>query len=311
VSPTGYELKHHPFVDLTSYNEFAPPGSWNVRIYDRPVPVPSIWERDPGADAHEGYEPDKVTGMFRIFADLDGTEEAVLGFAKRFGLLGKEFKSRRFVKEVPGFPPFDDEVRWFPDFNLVDRWRTEIASMRLCLAVLRGDNGGVSIESGPVSGSPWTLRARWGEFESTVRRISESNSWEITHRFSGKPVVSWTSDSWRISTSQNYDLLEDLGETITNAHLSSRTPTLLLHDTDVGHPVCVARPVNLIGFLWLQLAAAIDGDKPYRKCSANGCGNWFELTPKVSRSDKKFCSQACRSRVYRHTFKTRPPKETS
>jgi DNA-binding NarL/FixJ family response regulator len=45
-------------------------------------------------------------------------------------------------------------------------------------------------------------------------------------------------------------------------------------------------------------ARAIDGDRRYQQCPV--CRRWFELTPGVHRADKLTCSQACRTRAYRH-----------
>jgi hypothetical protein len=45
-----------------------------------------------------------------------------------------------------------------------------------------------------------------------------------------------------------------------------------------------------------QLAAAIDGDRDYRRCEA--CKKWFEVSAE-NRIDAKFCQQSCRFRAYR------------
>ena len=58
-------------------------------------------------------------------------------------------------------------------------------------------------------------------------------------------------------------------------------------------------PNSLQGALWLQCAQAINGNKDYRQCQASHCKAWFELAPQVARSDKQFCSDACKTQAYR------------
>jgi hypothetical protein len=59
-------------------------------------------------------------------------------------------------------------------------------------------------------------------------------------------------------------------------------------------------PTNLIGALWLQFAAAVDGLKNFNQCSQ--CGAPFEVSrdPRTGkRSDAWFCSSRCRVGHYR------------
>jgi hypothetical protein len=58
-------------------------------------------------------------------------------------------------------------------------------------------------------------------------------------------------------------------------------------------------PDSLLSAGWLQFALAIDGDKEHRQCQRQACGKWFELSPEVTRADRRFCSDACRTRTYR------------
>jgi hypothetical protein len=60
-------------------------------------------------------------------------------------------------------------------------------------------------------------------------------------------------------------------------------------------------PSSLLGALWLQFHQAISGKKDYLQCAV--CKTWFELTPKVNRSTKRYCSDACRSQALRDRHK--------
>jgi hypothetical protein len=54
---------------------------------------------------------------------------------------------------------------------------------------------------------------------------------------------------------------------------------------------------TLRGALWLQLALAVGGDKRFRQCPRDG--RWWELHPDIARSNKVYCSDACKQAAYR------------
>jgi hypothetical protein len=56
-------------------------------------------------------------------------------------------------------------------------------------------------------------------------------------------------------------------------------------------------PSNLLEAMWLQFGQAVESNKSFRKC--RGCGTWFELSPKTARTDKVFCTEACKAKAYR------------
>ena len=67
------------------------------------------------------------------------------------------------------------------------------------------------------------------------------------------------------------------------------------------HALCPAIlyivPEGLIGALWLQFARAVERDARLRQCLE--CTTWFEVAPGRGRTDKQFCSTACRTKAYR------------
>jgi hypothetical protein len=86
------------------------------------------------------------------------------------------------------------------------------------------------------------------------------------------------------------EFLEDVGEGIT-------ANVLLKMDrvTKVAR-LCI-RPEDLLDALWIQLALAIDGNQNLRPCAE--CHTWFRIETGGGRSDKEYCSDACRMRAYR------------
>ena len=68
-----------------------------------------------------------------------------------------------------------------------------------------------------------------------------------------------------------------------------------------SHLQLTLRPRNLIGAIWLQFAESISVDKKYRQCEA--CGRHMEISPSVNRTDRRYCSDACRNRALRQRQK--------
>ena len=68
-----------------------------------------------------------------------------------------------------------------------------------------------------------------------------------------------------------------------------------------GRYQLVTVPHNLLGALWFQFASSISGNKSYRGCEV--CGRAMEMSPDVNRADRRYCSDACRSRALRRRQK--------
>ncbi len=72
---------------------------------------------------------------------------------------------------------------------------------------------------------------------------------------------------------------------------------LLKEDPADGSARLCMRPTHLCDALWIQLAHAIDGSEALRACVE--CKKWFTIKAGRGRSDKEYCSDACRMRAYR------------
>jgi Family of unknown function (DUF6076) len=83
-----------------------------------------------------------------------------------------------------------------------------------------------------------------------------------------------------------------------NAKLAQhRVNVKLLWDAKFEHLGLAMVPEDLVGFLWLQFAKAIEGGKAYRRCE--DCGQWFGFGGQSARKDKRFCTATCRVRSNR------------
>jgi hypothetical protein len=61
-------------------------------------------------------------------------------------------------------------------------------------------------------------------------------------------------------------------------------------------------PVNLSAALWQRFAAEVAGLIHPVRCAVPNCGRWF-LRGTAARSDKRFCSNACKNRAFRRDHK--------
>jgi hypothetical protein len=109
-----------------------------------------------------------------------------------------------------------------------------------------------------------------------------------------KAVAAWK----RAEASGNYNKVVELinrngGGTLANIMLET-------DPADGAAKLCI-RPPDLQHALWLQLSLAIDGAQNFKPCVV--CGAWFRLEAGGSRSDKEYCTDACRMRAYRNRKK--------
>ena len=86
-------------------------------------------------------------------------------------------------------------------------------------------------------------------------------------------------------------------QSLINEHLHHRASPRLLWEQSRDRLGLYIVPEGLIGALWLQFARAVERDAKFRQCAE--CTTWFELAPGRGRTDKQYCSTACRTKAYR------------
>ncbi|MDB5309430.1 MAG: hypothetical protein JWO38_3632 [Gemmataceae bacterium] len=80
-------------------------------------------------------------------------------------------------------------------------------------------------------------------------------------------------------------------------HVADHLTVAVESDPVSGRPSMGLEAPTLLAAIWLQAAEAISADRTYNRCRA--CNSWFEVTTGAARSDREYCSNACRSRAYR------------
>ena len=237
------------------------------------------------------------SGLFREFAATALDEASIKAFADRYGMLG-------------GQVPIPLAARPGRTGSLMGvgeplaLWEKEITDMRCCVELhehARKEN----LEA-------LARHIHWSD--GRVRYMSHPD-WKPSD---GIPVDERLSFSDIVREAANPQLFQSLryGDVVTpalwyvrseiNSRISEQTSPRLLWDVDSSSLITRILPKNLFGAMWLQFALSVERKSEFRQCSH--CGKWFELSPSMARSDKQFCSTACRVKAFRQR-KLEAPKE--
>ncbi len=249
---------------------------WNPRGDDTPR-LALVGKRPELTNRRVVLPTEEDAALFRNFAAMEPTPEQILDFATRRGPLWGEEQER--------FEEWEFEVRTMR--FLIQVWDA-VRRRKLkgeLVELFKADNSGV-VEFPYVDTvleyKPW-LRQR--------RRVSEHSGAELTVE-TGATAVAQRGTPLRAA--QSYVVYA-----VNNRLLALGAQTML--DWPDGKYQLVTRPNNLLGALWFQFASSIAGNKTYRACDV--CGRAMEMSPDVNRADRRYCSDACRSRAMRRRQK--------
>ncbi len=138
-------------------------------------------------------------------------------------------------------------------------------------------------EYGPLFGNPIERLSEWN---SSIRQMKKAVTEWRTAQQSGdwKKLCKYINNNSRAG----FAPIQTLGPAAS---------VLLKQDPTGRAPALAIQPENLHEALWIQLMLAIAGQHNFRACSV--CGSWFQIEAGGGRSDKKYCSDACRMRALR------------
>ncbi len=230
---------------------------------------------EPSQDDDIRYEPlEKDSGLFRTFADTEPTPNGVEIFASSYGFLGLTRYEVR-PDEAYATPQDHDAVG-----EHLDDWQLEIKWMRTAIELARAASSGSTREIQRV------LRIH-GTAATLTDRDGTKLPLKLQTELPDDPVLA----------------SKQVLAKVASERLQGSMQTSLV--TQEGSISARSRPTSLIAALWLQFALNIDDPNSYRKCDQ--CKRWFEVTPSVNRKDRKYCSNACRTKAYRRRKKTDEP----
>ena len=219
-----------------------------------------------GSHWQRTYRPfDDCKGLFLTFARLTPDEDAILGFANKYGCL------------LPAHDPVthiwlsdDSQAPFSARGETQDFWRREIQAMHFAFNIWTGLRSG----SSELLVSLFTAMAHDSPPGSLFAPWLNPNHPEVD------------------AVAQ---LLAQLVDQRLQDHVSSRM-------RPSGEALSLKLsyfPRNLLGALWLQLALAVEAKKNFVNCTY--CGGPLEVSPdgRAQRSDSRYCRPACRVNAYR------------
>ncbi len=260
------------------------------------------------------YPPLDDSGLFRAFAETEANDVAILRFADRYGLLGLDRHSVPMMQEIHGVP-----IGSTAGGEALSEWAKEIS--RISAAVKLWDL--VRQKSFDVGLGNAAMKSAFAE----VKKDGEPTLGDIlsrgTFRDPGEagppddfddyeePDPSVESEWKRLGEEfPTYAFLKQgtsmvsirtaslhIIQRLVNASMRRRISMELSWDQHHTRLDLQYLPTTLLAAIWLQFARAVDGDRDYRQCRE--CARWYEVSPEVARTNRRFCSDACRAKHYR------------
>ncbi len=208
------------------------------------------------------YRPlEQRTGLFREFAELEPTENAVVAFANSFGMLGIE-EGRSQETEF-------GSVRI--QLGTLAVWKQEIESFRRAVRLWDVVRSGDQNKLAEVK-SAWRLEERPNAIQ------------ELYHLNDTDPAMSLLAEIRIIADAKIANHL------ISRVLFAGNTPRLQL----------TLMPKSLLGAMWLQFAIAVHGSKTFPECLQCGAPFEISRDLTGKKKGAQFCSTRCRVTHYRN-----------
>ncbi len=284
------------------------------------------------------YDPFvEAPALFRIFADTHPSLESFLAFANKYGWLSSR-SAPSVVRHRPGSlwcdeSEFGERLRQEATEDLRRGIEPSVGAYMRVREALEASSGGFTEEHAAKLASLLNLdygteraesEALWKESQSHLRvgltlwdsitagdLLSLESALEQAAEITCQPVGSPSPPHYLLAQPQYRVLLG--GQPTDNHDPFLQARTLLRDLINIQLPRRVSLwmqvdprddsmglrivPNDLLGAMWLQFARAVAGNRRYRQCDA--CGLWFEVSPEQNRTNRRFCSTACRSKFYR------------
>jgi hypothetical protein len=249
---------------------------------------------DPMAgDLNELYPLEDEPGLYRKFAGVDLTEEAVLAFADRWGPLenAHEIEPDAFENTMVAFVG-----------DTIEAWFTQIRRMKALVELWDVLQGKTKKKLADVI---------------HVEKYECSWSWDVEIRFKDHPNLRWNYTFRERDWPGFSELLESGGtrevaracllDLVNESLWESCSPWLSTEEDNERVTLCLT-PHNLKAALWLMFAQEILGERNLKQCLC--CRRYFEVTKETrqQRSDKKYCSPKCRGAAFRERAEKSSPE---
>ncbi len=218
--------------------------------------------------------------LFRNFAELDASEEAIRKFASTHGSLGVPEKFQVDRMPMEGEPH--------------GRWIEEIETMRHAVALWKG----VSEDDRDDLMRTLELVGGWDQWQRKAfqEMWSKAGSFVATEGIAADRAQFVNENAPKRNSRFVIQML-------CNGKLRQHAVPCILEDVefmDERNEYAFALhvvPENLLGAMWIQFAQSVGGNVDFRHCGA--CQEWFRVSPDVRRGHARYCGDACRMKSYR------------
>jgi hypothetical protein len=223
-------------------------------------------------------------GLFREFARLEPTQEAIRGFAKEYGDLFNRWQDSR--RE-------DGTLMWG---TLLRTWKEEIGEMRVLVGLWDQIQARQIAELKKIVTQ--TKEGPWYRIVTPKHDASASVAYENTPSPLNEPIsysrIQFAPDDVLLPArcALQLEINKRLSEDSTIPLLTWTPDT---KETSGGyHQRLIFRPSSLLAAMWIQFAQAVTEEFQLRQCDF--CGDYFQVGPGARRLDATTCSDVCRVR---------------
>ncbi|MBI2844857.1 MAG: hypothetical protein HYX78_15805 [Armatimonadetes bacterium] len=251
-----------------------------------------MWDQaDSQAETHREYAPEDVPDLYRAFANTAISQDGVLEFAGRYGLLG-------VGETIPVEEETNPDGSIWREYGRVEyahEWKRQILLMRGCVEILDLADDPFRPDAIALSkiftrrGGRWHVRSAYMPGYRGQGKI-EHIDLEI-----------WSDDPHSFASIGHDDVLSVATEflrIVADRQLSGTTTASVVRDGDSGTLSLVYRPTSLLGAMWLQFAKVMTHTDNTRACLE--CGRTFEF----QRRTRLFCGEACQKKFNRKKIRT-------
>lgn len=240
-----------------------------------PYLVPVIEDQNGPYDPHiELYNPLSSPTLFGVFADLPATQEEMLTFANRYGLLRAYFAPE-------SFSDWEKEIRLLRQAVwLWERWRD---NDKLALSdCIRWRSGQLTFSG--IYGS----EGRERDYTPLVVKDMKA---QVRAEIDGGPTPLYFSEEFKPG-----DVIgpaKSFVSRLISQRLGAEVSAAFGPD---GVSFNLKTPV---GAMWVQFAEAVSGKAEYIRCAIPSCRSWVQVKEKAKGKGKMYCSERCKKRAQR------------
>jgi hypothetical protein len=215
-------------------------------------------------------------GLFREFALLSPTRDAIAGFAGQYGDLFNSYALEQAVTR---------EDRTGTQGTTLGAWSKEIGDMRVLVELWE------NIQHRRIAALKQIIKWTAKDVGYLIETPAHSSNTTIAH--ADIPGSGFTRFGWKdVVLPARCALQMEINKRIAT---HPTVPRLALTPDHRQRLIFV--PPNLLGAMWLQFAQAVAGELELYPCDA--CGKFFQRGPGGRRADATTCSDACRQRKKR------------